>query len=204
MKVKITNARGAFLEVIEAVQYQGAGAFYWGGTLLCGPKTEAIIGGTTAWGPARDVINQAIGKVAVEKWGAKAKTHLTNILPDMKACCWVDGNRREYDGFEGNWALSVKRYVDKGRPQLLDRDKSPILKPDGQPYPGKEGRIYSGAHYNASVEIWAQDNKYGKGIRCELLGLQFFRDGDAFGGGGVPSEDDFESIDAPDTADDLA
>lgn len=204
MKVKITRARGAFLDVIKAVQYQGQGSFYWGGTLLCVPgETMAQLAtgqspdGKTLWGnpqPAKAAIDKALEEVAKAKWAQKWATHLPNILPDMKACAWVDGNRREYDGYQGNWALSFKRYTDDGRMLLIDADRSPIVQPDGEFYPGKEGRLYSGCYLNATVELWAQENKFGKGLRCQVQALQFAGDGDAFGGGARPNADDFDEI----------
>lgn len=200
MKLKIRNARGSFLDIFEPVQYQGQGEFYWGGSLLvpadgAGERnTVAVTGEGKDWKPARQVIDAALREVARAKWEKKADAVLANVLPDRKACCFVDGNRMEYDGYSGNWALSFKRYVKDGRPMILDADKSPILQADGAPYPGKEGRIYSGCYLNATVELWAQDNKYGKGIRCQLVALQYAGPGDAFSGGARPSADDFDEI----------
>ena len=101
-------------------------------------------------------------------------------------------------------ALSAHRYQEKGRPLVFDNDKSPIYQLDNTVYPGKEGRIYSGCFVNATVEIWAQDNKNGKGLRCTLLGIQRVRDGDAFGGGSRPDADDFDDVSEGADADDLS
>jgi hypothetical protein len=57
---------------------------------------------------------------------------------------------------------------------------------------------------NGTVEVWAQDNKFGKGIRATLRGVQFVKDGDAFSAGTPVSEDDFDEIEAPETADDIS
>ena len=38
---------------------------------------------------------------------------------------------------------------------------------------------------NAIVELWAQDNNYGKRINASLAGVQFAKDGEAFAGGTV-------------------
>lgn len=38
------------------------------------------------------------------------------------------------------------------------------------------------------------DNNFGKRINASLGGVQFYRDGDAFAGGGVASEDDFDDV----------
>jgi hypothetical protein len=68
---------------------------------------------------------------------------------------------------------------------VLDRDKTPLVQADGRPY--------SGCYVNASVEFYAYDNN-GKGIAATLKGVQFFKDGDAFTGGGVASPDDFDDL----------
>lgn len=207
MQVKLIKARGSFLDLIEATQYQGQGEFYWGGQFLVAPDTlaECAALGFPKGKPgnAKAIVDQALKKVAEAKWPgnlpdgrSKADLHLSNILSDPKACCWTDGNKKEYDGYAGNWALAAKRYKSDGRLLLKDRDNSPIIDPKtDEPYAGKEGRIYSGAYYIAVVNFWAQDNKFGKGMRCELLGVQYMADGDSFGGSTRVSEDAFDSLD---------
>ena len=44
------------------------------------------------------------------------------------------------------------------------------------------------------IDIWAQDNNFGKRVNASLGGVQFLRDGDAFAGGGVAAPDDFDDI----------
>jgi hypothetical protein len=52
------------------------------------------------------------------------------------------------------------------------------------------------------VELWAQDNQYGKRINASLGGVQFAKDGESFGGGGnVVEADDFDDLSV--NADDL-
>ena len=112
-----------------------------------------------------------------------------------KVCYW-SGDTKEYDGYAGQMALTAKRQESKGRPLVIDKDKSPLTEADGKPY--------AGCYVNASVEIWAQENKYGKTLRCELLGLQFAADGDAFSAGSVADEADFDDLSDSGDADDLA
>lgn len=175
MKIKLNKVRLSFPDLFEAVQYQGSGPFNYGAQFLI-PADSTL----------KKSIDAAIQSVAKEKWGAKAAAILTEILPDKKACCWIDGNRREYDGYAGNWAISAKRLQDKGAPLVLDTNKSALT--------AKSGRIYAGCYVNASIEIYAQDSKNGKGIRCELLAVQFDSEGDSFGGGTAPSADDFDDL----------
>jgi hypothetical protein len=149
-------------------------------------------------------LDMLIEQVAAERWEKKAASVLANIRSDPKASCFVDGNRKDYEGYKDHWALTAHRNEDKGRPLVYDSDKSPIYKPDNEIYEGKGGRIYSGCYVNLNIEIWAQDNANGKAIRATLLGIQRVKDGDAFSGGTAPNPDSFEEITEGSDADDLA
>jgi hypothetical protein len=71
-----------------------------------------------------------------------------------------------------------------------------------QEYPGMEGKIYSGCFVNLQVELWAQENNNGKGLRATLMGVQFWGPGDAFGGGRAPDQNAFPDMaDGADAAD---
>ena len=95
-----------------------------------------------------------------------------------------DGDlKSNYDGFPGNLYVSARSTT---RPLVINNDKSPLTEQDGKPY--------AGCYVNASIELWAQDNNYGKRVNASLRGVQFLRDGDAFAGGGAASEDEFDDI----------
>lgn len=98
-----------------------------------------------------------------------------------------DGDdKSNWAGFEGNLYLSPSADT---RPTVVDRDRTQIDKDDG--------RIYSGCYVNVKVEIWTQDNNYGERVNATLLGVQFVKDGDAFGAGSPPANpDDFPDLDA--------
>lgn len=104
---------------------------------------------------------------------------------------YCNKNGEPFDGFEDNYALKARSGV---APLVIDRDKTRLTKADGKPY--------SGCYVIAQVEIWAQDNQYGRRINSQLKGVQFLRDGDAFGGGRPADEDDFEDLSVEE--DDLA
>lgn len=192
-KLMLSNVRCAFLELGEPSDYQGNKQYRWSGTALI-PYDSALLA----------TVRETMKAVAKEKWEKKADTVYENIIGDPKACCMIDGKKKEYDGFAGHFALTAHRYQDKGRPLVLDTDKSPIYMPDNSVYAGKAGRVYSGMFVNMQVEIWAQDNKNGKGLRATLMGVQRVKDGDAFGGGTAPKADDFGEIADGADADDLA
>lgn len=141
--------------------------------------------------PAFKATMAAIVEVAKEGWPKDWESQLANIKGNSNKMCFVNGDTKsKFDGFAGNYVLSAGNKI---RPTVLDKDKSPLVEADGKPY--------GGCYVNAIVDIWCQTKQY-PGIRATLMGLQFVRDGDAFSGGGVASDEDFADLsdgaDAPD------
>jgi hypothetical protein len=178
----------------------------WSASFHIGPQSLAqfvidkkVVGSPM---PAKKFIDDALVKVAAEKWNDKAKMHLANILPDPKGCCWQDGVRKDV---EGVWILASHRTEDQQRPIVIDTDLSPVYdRATGALLSGKAGRIYSGMYVNAQVELWAQDNKAGKGLRATLMVIQRLKDGDAFSGATAPVTEAFGEVADGSDADDLS
>jgi len=103
-------------------------------------------------------------------------------LPEDKICL-KDGDNISYDGYDG--MLALKGSSNK-RVTVINRDKSPIVEDDDI--------VYAGCYVNAVIDTWFMDNKYGKRILCNLLGVQFSKDGESFGAGGV-NDSDFDELD---------
>lgn len=96
-----------------------------------------------------------------------------------------DGDDIEYDGYAGMWAVKASN---NKRPTTINRDRTPLVEADEV--------LYAGCYVNAIVEPWGQNNKFGKRVNANLLGIQFVKDGESFGDGGTSaSVDDFEDID---------
>lgn len=183
-KVIIRDARLAFPDVFEAVQYQGQGPFQYRSTFLipAGDKQKTDM-------------DAVIEQVAKDKWGAKAEAILKQIFAAGNKCCWVNGDSKAYNGYAGNWALTATRNQDDGRPLVVDRGKNPIAASDG--------KIYSGAYVNGIVEVWAQDNSFGKAIRATLSTVQWVKDGESFGGAAPASADGLDDLGSDYDDDDL-
>lgn len=189
MKV-IFPARAAFLNIFEAKAYEG-GAPTYNGKFVVDPSDKATV----------KLLDDAMLKVAKEKWGDKAQKIFDALVKTGKPkgieVCFVhqsynDSDGDPYDGFDGMYYVSASAKADK-RPLVIDRDKTPLVAADGRPY--------SGCYVNVQVEIWAQDNKFGKAIRAELKAVQFVKDGDAFSGSTPASADDFDVVDGADADD---
>src|ERR1700680_2091740 len=122
-------------------------------------------------------INAAVKSLAKDKWGVKADATVKALEAADKTCLDNGDSKAEYAGYEGNLYVPSRSKI---RPSVFDQQRQELTQADGKPY--------SGCYVNASIELWAQDNSYGKRINAQLRGVQFLRDGDAFPGGAQPED----------------
>lgn len=172
MECKLENVRCAFVQVHEAKQVNGEGDPAFSITLLIS-KTSPLV----------KRINTGIDTVGKEKWQDKAGAILKTLRASDKTCLHDGDLKVDYEGFADHFFVSARS---KGRPLVLDRDKLPLTIEDGKPY--------SGCYVNAVLDLWAQDNKFGKRVNASLKGVQFVKDGDAFGGSAPASPDAFDDL----------
>jgi len=102
-----------------------------------------------------------------------------------------DGADSGKDEQENAWVISASE--SRRRPQVMNRDKSPIT--------AEDDIVYSGCYVNVLIRPWKQENKHGKKINANLVGVQFVRDGERFGDAGIDASERFDEEDAPDTDD---
>ena len=184
-RIMLRNVRLAFPNLFEPSTVGGEGEPAYSAVLLM-PADH----------PQLAQINKVIEAVATEKWNKQAPALLKAARGTDKVCLKDGDLKAQYDGFPGNFFLNTRAQV-SARPTVIDADKSPLTARDGRPY--------AGCYVNASIDIWVQDNKYGKRINAQIRGVQFLRDGDAFAAGRPADADEFEAItegaDAPDMGD---
>lgn len=173
MELKLKNVRISF-PALAAPQALGDGEPAYGAKFIITPNSAHAA-----------ALDDAIAAVAKDQWKDKADSVLAMLREDGKVC-YVKREYRSkktglpYEGFEGVHYLSARNA--KNRPTVVDRfgneviDKSEI-----------ERLIYSGCHTHVSLDIWAQDNKWGRRINCTLRGVMFAGDGANFGGGSAPA-----------------
>lgn len=181
MKIKLQNVRIAFPQLFEAKTVNGEGDPAFSAVFLMAPDHPAVA-----------ELEKAFDIVGKEKWGAKWPQVKKELTAKDRLALHDGDTKADYAGFEGNMFVSSRN---KTRPLVIDRDKSPLTAADGRPY--------AGCYVHASIELWCQDNNYGKRINASLRGVQFYKDGDAFAGGGAASEDEFDDIEEGALADDL-
>lgn len=172
MQIKLNNVRLAFPSLFEAKAVNGEGEPRFSASFIMQPDDTQI-----------EKVRDVIKAVAKAKWGEKAEAMLTSLEKKNNICLHDGDDKTEYDGFAGNMYVSA---ANKSRPTVVDKDRSPLTIQDGKPY--------SGCYVNAVIDIWAQDNNFGKRINAVLAAVQFSKDGDAFGGGVPVSADVFDII----------
>mgnify|MGYP000374177211 FL=1 len=133
-----------------------------------------------------DQLKKAIKQAATVSFNGEIPKGLKTFLGD--------GNEKAYDGYENAMFVSCSS---RQRPSTIDRDRVQLVEEDG--------KLYAGCYVNAAISLWVQNNTWGKRVNCNLLALQFVKDGETFGAGGVKVEemfDDISSEQADDAADD--
>lgn len=175
--IMLKNVRLSFNDLFEARAFEG-------GT----PKFSATVLIPKDSDTHKELLTH-IRQVAKAQWADKAPAILRTCegntqrwpLKDGDLAVDAEGNQRQ--GWDAHWAIKGSSPT---RPLIINRDRSQLTEQDGKPY--------SGCYVNVKLDIWAQDNKFGKAINVKLLGIQYWAEGERFGSSGsVAKEDDFEA-----------
>lgn len=175
MKVVLENVRLAFSHpgLFVASSVEGEGQPKFSCSLILTPTHKGI-----------KQMKDAALAVAQEKWGAKAAQMIAAMTAQDKHPLHNGDSKANYDGFPGNFFVSCRSVK---KPLVIDRDRTPL--DQSSPI------LYSGAYVNAIIDLWPQDNKFGKRVNAQVQGIQYFGRGDAFSGGGVvASQDEFADL----------
>jgi hypothetical protein len=193
LRFRIDNVRAAFTDsLLKPEQFNGEGKFRCGCSLLLDPEHPQLAS-----------VKKAIEQAMTDKWGKDPKVLAANkkSAESKDKICLRDGDLKpKYAGFPGNVYLSANckggdTEAEATRPTVYDAARNKITEPSKSP-------IYSGCYVNALVEFYA-DDRFGAAVNCTLVGIQFRKDGDAFGS--APArEDDFEDVTEGASADDFA
>lgn len=183
-RIMLRGVRLAFPNLFEPTTVGGEGAPRYSAMLILPPDH-----------PQLGEIRAKMKAVAKEKWAAKGDATYTQLEKTDKLALHDGDTKSQYDGVGGNWFISAAAQ-ENARPTVIDQNKSPLTVRDGKPY--------AGCYINASIDLWPQDNKYGKRINAQLRGVQFLRDGDAFSAGRPADSDEFEEVAEGADSDDIA
>ena len=163
-KIKIPAVRLSFPSLFNMASFGGESTGKFEATFILDKKEHA---------KQIEEIEAAISKMQKE---LKVK------LPSDKLCL-KDGDEMERPEYQGKMTIKAST---KKRPMVINRDKTPITEDDNV--------VYAGCYVNAIITLWAQNNSYGKRVNAQLDGVQFVRDGEPFGDGGI-SADQFDGFD---------
>lgn len=141
---------------------------------------------------------QRYGAMALEKWKEHAQTVMGMIQQDRKSRCFGMGEEKinkktfqPYDGYPGMFFISAGRDTP---PQIIQADGTPVDPANTMAYQQLTRKMYGGCRVNAAVKPWLQENTHGRGIRCDLIALQFAGDDTAFGEGNVDASGLFGAV----------
>lgn len=142
--------------------------------------------------PAVQQFMQRFATIASEKWRENAQPIMNMIGQNKKQRCYGMGEEAlnattgiPYAGYPGHFYINAGR---EQRPQLIDAQGVP-LDPNAPTYEMQYQQLaramYGGCRVNAVIKPWAQlanpTRKTANGIRCDLVAIQFFKDGTPFG-----------------------
>lgn len=128
---------------------------------------------------------QRYGQMAMEKWKEHAQAVMNLIQGDRKTRCYGRGEEKvskktfqPYDGYMGMVFISAGRDTP---PQIIQGDGTPVDPANTMAVQALARKLYGGCRVNVAVKPWLQENKHGRGIRCDLLAIQFAGDDKPFG-----------------------
>lgn len=146
-----------------------------------------------------------VQELALAKWKEHTTPVLQMINADRKLRCYGNGAEminkttfKVYDGYEGGVFISCGR---DSPPQVIQADGKPIDPTNTLAYQSLTRAMYGGCYVNAAVKPWMQENEFGRAVRCDLIAVQFAKDGTPFGEGAVDASGYFGAVaSAPSTA----
>lgn len=145
---------------------------------------------------------QTYARLAQDKWKEHAQQVMNMIHQERKQRCYGPGsekvNRKTlkvYDGYEGMFFISAGRDT---MPQIINPTGTPVDPADTMQCQALARKMYGGCYVNAAVKPWLQDNKFGRGVRCDLVAVQFAGDGEPFGAGAVDASGMFGAVQGQD------
>ena len=141
---------------------------------------------------------QRYGAMALEKWKEHAQTIMGMIQNDRKLRCFGRGEEKinkktfqPYDGYAGHVFITSGR---DSPPQMIQADGQPVDPSNTMAYQQLARKMYGGCRVNAAIKPWLQENRHGRGIRCDLVAIQFAGDDTPFGEGAVDASNLFGAV----------
>lgn len=165
IRVQLNNVRLSFANIFEPKGFNGSEPRYSASFLISKQDSENLT-----------KVRDALKNVAKLEWGNDAPKFKENQL------CLRDGDGETWDGYADHFFVSSGN---KLKVAVRDLDGTDLTQKSEDNTPGD--KPLSGDYVNAIIEVWAQNNSYGKRINANLVGVQYVKTGPRFGKG---SDDD--------------
>jgi len=183
----LSNVRLSFPSLVEARAQTEGGVKKYSADFLLAPDHPGIA-----------QFMQRYAAMAQEKWAEHAQAVMQIIQSDRKLRCFGNGAEKinkktfkPYDGYEGNAYISANK---DAAPQMIQADGSAVDPANTMAYQALARKMYGGCYVNAAIRPWLQENKHGRGIRCDLVAVQFANDGAAFGEAAADASSMFKPV----------
>lgn len=151
--------------------------------------------------PGYQAFMKRYAELAAEKWKEHAQTVMNMIHQDRKSRCYAAGEEiinkktfQPYDGYAGHVVISAGS---KNPVQAIAVDGKPIDPANTMLYQQTLRKLYAGCRVNAAISPWIQENRHGRGIRCDLIAIQFAGDDAPFGAGETDASGLFGNVALP-------
>jgi len=148
--------------------------------------------------PAFAQFMKRYGELALLKWGEHAQNVMQMVQNDRKFRCYGRGDEKinkktfqPYDGYQGQVYITCGRDTP---PQAIQDDGRPVDPSNTMAYQAVTRKMYGGCRVNVAIKPWLQDNKHGRGVRCDLVAIQFLRDDTPFGEAAVDVSNIFKPV----------
>ena len=144
-------------------------------------------------------VMSVIQELAAEKWKQQGQAVIQMCNTDPKKRFYGQGHEKinqktmkVYDGYEGMVYISCSN---RNQPQIIDAATGQAIDPLNTMATQNAARqMFAGCYVNAAIKPWLQENEHGRGIRCELVAVQFRADGQPFGEGPVDASGMFAPV----------
>lgn len=138
------------------------------------------------------------GELAVIKWQENASVIMNMIQSDRKLRCYGKGDEKinkktlqPHPSHAGKVFIAASRKV---MPQIIQSDGTPVDEGNTLQCQQILRKMYGGCRVNAAIKPWLQDNKHGRGVRCDLVAIQFSKDDTPFGEGAIDASGMFNVV----------
>ena len=189
--IMLSNVRLSFPQLVEPRAFQEGQPKKYSADLILDPNS-----------PDWAKFQQAIMAAVQGKWADKAQGVLQMCQADRKLRCFGNGaekvDKKTFAPYEGYAGMVYVSANNGNMPQMVEANGKAVDAANTMAYQALARKMYGGCYVNAAVKPWIQDNAFGRGIRCELVALQFAKDGEPFGDGGAPDTSSlFGAVAAP-------